>query len=130
VGDRRRDEHVTSLLSTGKCKRAAPGDNRARPQKGKDVVSRKGCGQLPARLSPSAGKSRKGVPLLTPSPVSTNFVYVSVKYRVWCRPKIYEENMLIKLYKNTAYKFNLLKDICCHYNRQKQQIIEKRGKRK
>jgi hypothetical protein len=66
----------------------------------------------------------------SPSSVRVNFVYVAVKYRVWCRPKIYEENMLIKLYKNTAYNINLLKTICCHYNKQKQQIIEKRGKRK
>jgi hypothetical protein len=55
----------------------------ARPQKGdKEVLPPKGCGQLPARLSPSAERSRKGVPLPIPSLVSTVFVYVAVKHRV------------------------------------------------
>jgi hypothetical protein len=94
VVDGKRDEHVTSLRSAEKCKLSAPGDKRARPQKGnKDVISKKDCGQLPARLSPSAGWSRKGVPLLTPSPVLTIFVYVAVKHRVWCRTKYTKEKM-------------------------------------
>jgi hypothetical protein len=56
----------------------------------KDVFPQKGCGQLPARLSHSAGRSRKGVRLPIPSPVPTIFVYVAVKNRIWCRPRILE----------------------------------------
>jgi hypothetical protein len=53
----------------------------------KDAVPPKGCGQLPARSSPFAGWSRKGVPLPSPSPILTNFVYKAVKHRILCRPK-------------------------------------------
>jgi hypothetical protein len=78
VEDGRKNGHITSLRSAGKCNLSAPGDNRARPQKGdKEVLSRKNCGQLPAHLSPSADRSRKGVPLPIPSPVLTAFVYLS-----------------------------------------------------
>jgi hypothetical protein len=81
VEDRRKDAHVTSLRSAGKYILAAPVDKRARPQKVQGCFPRKNCGQLPAHLSPSAGRSRKGVPLRIPPPVPTNFVYALFPFR-------------------------------------------------